>query len=125
MSLRRFSRFAGAILLGSAAIVGCEAADYGVKVSFQKNAEVHFPDFVLTYTGERCVATERYPRGFLFHDFRVVSSQGTQTVSWSSGTGDIGPVAFEVNGVRFTLELQDAKQLGRLKPAELVIQRVR
>lgn len=121
----RLCRFAFVVLLGLAGAFGGDAVGYGTKVPFTKNTELHFPDFVLTYVGERRVAPDRYPRGFLFHDFRVTTSKGSQTVSWSSGTGDIGPAPFAVNGARFTLELGHADQLGRLKPAELVIQRAR
>jgi hypothetical protein len=99
------------------------AADYGAKVVFKKDAPVAFPDFALTYLGERRVASERYPRGFLYHDFRVASSQGTQTVSWSSGTGDIGPAAFRVGGTHFALELSRSDKLGRLKENEVVVSR--
>lgn len=99
------------------------AADYGTKVAFKKETPVTFPDFVLTYLGERRVASDRFPRGFLFHDFRVASPHGTQTVSWSSGTGDIGPAPFRVGGAHFALELSRSDKLGRLKENEVAVSR--
>jgi len=99
------------------------AADYGAKTTFKKAAPVSFPDFVLTYVGERKVASEKFPRGFVYHDFQIAAAQGTQTVSWSSGTGDIGPALFKVAGKNFTLELSRSDKLGRLREDEVVISR--
>ena len=99
------------------------AADFGAKVEFKKDAPVSFADFVLTYLGERHVSSDRFPRGFTYHDFRVVAASGTQTVSWSSGTGDIGPAPFRVATKQFTLELSRSDKLGPLKTGELVINR--
>ena len=98
-----------------------QAADYRAKVSFKKGAPVTFRDFVLTYLGERRVSSEKFARGFLVHDFQVTSLAGKQTVSWSSGTGDIGPTAFRVGRAGFQLELSRSDRLGRLQPDELVI----
>jgi len=110
-------------LLGMVMIPASSAADFGTKVVFKKNAPVAFADFVLTYLGERRVASDRFPVGFLYHDFHVASAAGTQTVSWSSGTGDIGPALFRVGSSKFALELSRSDKLGRLKPNELVISR--
>jgi hypothetical protein len=99
------------------------AAEYGTKVALQKDRPVAFPDFVLTYLGERRVASERFPRGFVFRDFRVAGAVGTQTVSWSAGTGDIGPALFRAGPKSFALELQRSDKLGPLKSDEIVISR--
>ena len=113
-------------LIGSA-LAGCTAsslaADYGAKVVFKKSVPQAFPDFVLTYLGQRKVASEKLPRGFVYHDFRVAVSSGTQTVSWSSGTGDIGPALFKVGGKNFALELSRSDKLDRLREDEVVISR--
>jgi hypothetical protein len=77
----------------------------------------------LTYAGDRRVVPKQFPRGFLYYDFRVTSAHGTQTISWSSGTGDIGPVLFQVDGQRYALELQISDKLGKLKENELVVSR--
>lgn len=125
MRLRAFLGHLLVSLFVAACAPGGPAADYGEKVAFRKDRPVQFPDFVLTYLGERQVAAERFPRGFLFRDFRVAGSSGTQTVSWSSGTGDIGPTRFRAGPKSFVLELQRADALGPLKPDELVITRAR
>jgi hypothetical protein len=44
-------------------------------------------------------------------------------VSWSSGTGDIGPALFRVGSKQFALELSRSDKLGPLKANELVISR--
>jgi hypothetical protein len=97
------------------------AADYGAKVAFKKGVAVTFPDFVLTYLGERQVSSKVYPRGFTHHDFQVGSGADAQQISWSSGTGDIGPTMFKVGAKQFALELSRSDKLGPLKPNELVV----
>jgi hypothetical protein len=115
------------LFLVGTVLAGCtgssRAADYGTKTTFKKAVPVTFPDFVLTYVGERKVASEKFPRGFVYHDFRIAAVPGTQTVSWSSGTGDIGPALFKVGGKNFALELSRSDKLGRLREDEVVISR--
>ncbi len=106
-------------------ILSVSAADYGKKVSFSKGAALVFPDCDLTFTGTRTVASPVYPRGFLFYDFAVKSGGKTGTVSWTSGTGEIGPQVFELNGKRFVLELGASKAFqGWLKQDQLVLWQV-
>ena len=100
------------------------AADPGARVTFQKDTPVQFAAFTLTYIGERRVTSEKYPRGFLYYDFRVTTPHGTQTISWSSGTGDIGPTIFKVGSDSFALELKRSDKLGKLNDNELVVSRV-
>ncbi len=104
-----------------ACVPASRAADYGAKASFKKDAPIAFPDFVLTYLGERHVATARYPRGFTYYDFRVSNVTGTQTVSWTAGTGDIGPAVFQLGTKQFWLELSRSDKLGPLKAGEVVV----
>ncbi len=66
---------------------------YGEKLKFAKNVKIAFPDFTLEYTGQRRETSEKYPRGFLFYDFKATFEGGSVPFSWSSGTGDIGPAA--------------------------------
>jgi hypothetical protein len=44
-----------------------------------------------------------------------------KVVSWSSGTGDIAPVEFEIGGKHYQLELRHSEKLGKLQDNELVI----
>ena len=94
---------------------------YGTRVTFKKARPLTFPDFVLEYAGERRVTSKQYPRGFRNHDFVVTAGAARRTVSWSAGTGDIGPAPFTIAGKHFALELVRSDSLGRLKPNELVI----
>jgi len=100
------------------------AGGYGAKVRFAKNTPIAFPDFDLTYTGRRHVATKVYPRGFDYDDFKISRGGKDITVSWSAGTGDIGPTLFEFGGHQFSLELRRAQRFsGWLKEDELVIEK--
>jgi len=58
------------------------------------------------------------------YDFRVKSAQGEQTISWSAGTGDIGPTLFRVGSEQYALELKHSDKLGSLNDGELVVSRV-
>jgi hypothetical protein len=113
-------------LLGiSVALQACSAGDssaaYGEKVKFTKGEKITFPDFVLEYSGQHRQSSEKYPRGFLFYDFVASAEGGPVKFSWSSGTGDIGPVGFEVKQKRFSLELKRSDKLGPLKDDQLVV----
>ncbi len=100
------------------------AADYGAMVRFVQGKTLTFPDCELTFTGTRKVSSKSYPRGFVYYDFNVSSGGKTTDVSWSSGTGDIGPEFFQVNGKKFVLELSHSEALkSRLKNEELVLWR--
>jgi hypothetical protein len=101
------------------ALLGGEAR-YGDKVKFSKGTRIVFPDFVLEYIGQHRESSEKYPRGFLFYDFFASTNGGGKRVSWSGGTGDIGPVGFALNDKRFSLELKRSDKLGPLKDDELV-----
>jgi hypothetical protein len=123
MSRRQYFRVVAAGLLFVVGLAAGHAADYGTKVVFKKSVPVALPDFVLTYLGARRATKEKFPRGFLYHDFRVAGVQGVQTVSWSSGTGDIAPQPFKIGDREFALELGSSDKLGRLAGDELVIRR--
>ncbi len=96
-------------------------ASYGVRVKYRPEQKIKYSDFTIEYVGERQESTPAYPRGFLYYDFKVWAANIEKIVSWSSGTGDIGPVEFEIGGKRFLLELRRSDKLGKLKENELVI----
>jgi hypothetical protein len=98
-------------------------ARYGEPVRYATGVPLVYPDFRVQYVARSEIASEVYPRGFVFHNFLVISATGTQTVSWSSGTGDIGPQPFTVDGVTYLLELQRSDKLGPLSENTLVIWR--
>lgn len=98
-------------------------AAYATKVSFKKGVPLHFADFDLTYTGERHETSKVFKPGFNFHDFTATRGTETVKISWSSGTGDIGPASFVFGGKTFLLELRHSDKLGKLRDDELVVSR--
>lgn len=96
-------------------------AAYGAKVKFKKDAPLQFPDFTLTYTGERKVSGPVYPRGWMVYDFTVAAQGKTQKVSWTAGTGVIEATRFTVGGKAFDLELRGSRKHGWIGENELVV----
>lgn len=97
-------------------------AEYGTKVKYEKGKELEFPDFDLSYIGTRDVKVPVYgPGHFTYYEFEISSGKERKTVSWSSGTGEIGPVEFNFNGKRYALELMRSYKLGKLEQDELVV----
>ena len=95
---------------------------YGAKVVYAPGQFICFPDFTLRYVGTRHESSALFPRGFDFYDFQIQRSGESYTVSWSSGTGEIGPTFFTVHGQTYQLELVYAEQFAWLGDHELVIQ---
>jgi len=98
------------------------AAGYGDIVTYSKGDPIKFPDFEMTFTGERN-QTSHFDNGnsftFVYYDFKVKSGSEEKTVSWTSGTGEIGPVSFDIGGMKFSLILgyseKDQKIIDRDK----------
>jgi hypothetical protein len=100
-------------------------AVHHARVKYEKGHSLRFPDFDLTYVGKRHIKPSQYQRGWWVYDFTVRDRAGEQTVSWSAGTGDIGPTPFKVNGVEFQLELSHSEKLGTLGDDEMVVSPVK
>ena len=98
-----------------------QKASYGTRVKYWAGEKIEFRDFMIEYVGERRQSVSAYPRGFLYYDFKVRTANIEKVVSWSSGTGDIGPVEFEIGGKHYQLELRHSDKLGKLNDNELVI----
>jgi hypothetical protein len=96
-------------------------AAYDSPVKFREGRTWRYPDFELTYIGRYHVAPPQYRRGWWRSDFKVKSGNSEQTISWSAGTGDIGPAQFTVAGVIFNLDLVWSEKVGKLKDDELVV----
>jgi hypothetical protein len=111
--------FIGPVSCGHAASE--QKASYGTRVKYRVGKKIEFPDFTIEYVGERRKSLPVYPRGFLNYDFNVSQGKAEKMVSWTSGTGDIGPVDFEIGGKQYQLELRHSDKLGKLKDNELVI----
>lgn len=113
------------ILLQEIAVAGARMpvrpASYGSKVSFRKDQAIPFPDFVLTYTGDRHVSSTHFPRGFQYFDFVAKTASEEVKVSWTSGTGVIDAADFKIGGKAYQLELRGSRAHGWLGPQELVV----
>lgn len=96
-------------------------ASYGTRVKYETGKKIEFPDFTIEYAGERRATSLVYPRGFLYYDFKVLDGTTEKMVSWTSGTGLIGPMQFEIGGKHYQLELRHSDKLGKLADNELVI----
>jgi hypothetical protein len=111
----------------AAALFNCRAsgrptsAPYGAITKYEKDKAIAFADFNLEFIGERRVSTPQYPRGFLYFDFKIKAGSEEKVISWTSGTGDIGPAEFEIAEKKFLLERARSDKLGRLEENELVI----
>ena len=111
--------FGGPVSCGHAASE--QKASYGTRVKYRSGQKIEFPDFTIQYVGERRKSIPVYPRGFLYYDFKVTKGKTEKIVSWTTGTGLIGPMDFEIDGKRYRLELRHSDKLGKLKENELVI----
>lgn len=109
------------VLAWSYADDSSDAVVYGCKVRFDLNRTLHFPDFEVTYMGKCHVTPSQYPHGWWVHDFKARSKGNEQTISWSAGTGDIGPSHFKVDGADFQIELSRSDKLGPLREDEMVV----
>ena len=83
-------------------------ARYGRWETYSSTNVLKYPDFELRFIGSE--------RGPLFpgstthrmgdiYKFRITTKEAQQDVSWSSGTGDIGPISFEIGGESYILEM--------------------
>jgi hypothetical protein len=128
----RFARKTVVLAMILATIASCarspsspvEAA-YDAKANFREGRVCRYPDFELTYLGRRHVTPPQYPRGWWRYDFKVSGGTGEQIVSWSAGTGDIGPAQFTVGGMAFNLELVWSEKRGKLDDDELVVSKAK
>ncbi len=110
-------------------VVACDRASaqpptYGAKVRYAQGQPLNFPDVTLEFVGKReSPPSSDYPRSMTFYDFKVHQGSQAQLVSWTAGTGDIGPTLFELAGNRYALELAISDKLGSLDQDELVLWR--
>ena len=101
-----------------------ETHRYGIKINYRERQVIRLPDLSIRFIGQRHESSPVFRHGFTFYDFEVTKGDERKTVSWSSGTGDIGPTYFEIGGERFVLELRaSAMHEGFLAEGEMVIWR--
>lgn len=95
---------------------------YGVKINYSDRQIKKLPDLSLRFLGKRHVESSIFRPGFTYYDFEVAKENQIKQVSWSSGTGDIGPQYFEVGGTEFVLELASSEAFkGFMKEGEMVV----
>ncbi len=114
---------AAVLAFGATVWAGPQVVAYATKVAFRQGVPIQFEDFQLMCLGQHREVYDIYPRGFLYYDFLVISGTQELKVSWTAGTGEIGPARFEVSGKRYLLELAWSEAVGRLKNDELVVRR--
>lgn len=99
-------------------------SDYGKVTQYGLNQEIQFPDFNLKFIGTREIPGPNNAKWYAtIYDFIVSDKDGSQTVSWSSGSGDIAPRKFSIGGKDYFLERGSSWnwKLGRLEGNELVV----
>jgi hypothetical protein len=94
---------------------------YGEKIKFLDKKQIRLPDFTITFQGERRVKSPVYSPGFLFYDFDLQKGKTHKVISWTSGTGDISPVAFEFEGKKFIFEMGISDLIKPLNHGELIV----
>jgi hypothetical protein len=115
--------FAGPVSCGYAA--PAQNVSYGTRVKYSTGEKIEFPDFTIAYVGERRKSLPVYPRGFIYYDFKISNGNTEKMISWTSGTGLIGPMQFEMGEKHYQLELRHSHQLGKLADNEVVIWRAK
>jgi hypothetical protein len=98
-----------------------QKASYGTRVKYRVGQKIEFPDFTVEYVGERRKSVPVYPRPFIYYDFKVTKEKTEKMVSWTTGTGLIGPMEFEIGGKHYQLELRHSNKLRKLSDDELAI----
>ena len=94
---------------------------YNTKVEYHEKVPLGFPDFTLVYEGETKSTPPKGLHPWSIYHFVLTSKGKEQKITWSAGTGDIGPTQFEVGKHKFLLELKRSDTLGKLKDGELVV----
>jgi len=98
---------------------------YGAKIQYAQGEPLNFPDVTLEFIGiTETPSSDLYPRSMYDYEFNVFDGNQSLIISWSAGTGDIGPTVFELDGKSYALELAMSDKLGKLKKNELVLWRV-
>lgn len=99
-----------------------QSPTYGEKIRYAQGEPLTFPDITLEFVGKReAPLSSDFPQGMTFYDFKAYQGSQAKLISWSAGTGDIGPTLFELAGNSYVLELAISDELGSLAENELVL----
>lgn len=76
---------------------------YGTEVIYHLDEQLQFPDFAVTFQGERSEPVDIAPGKFVYFDFKISNGDLQEKVSWTPGTGALSPVKFIFNGQTYLL----------------------
>lgn len=116
----------GAILFCSCSRAGSsdESLMYGRKINYTDGEPKKLPDITIRFLEKRKESSPAFKPGFTFFDFEAAKGAEKTKISWSSGTGDIGPTYFEIGGESYVLELAASEAYdGFLEDGEMVVWR--
>jgi hypothetical protein len=114
------------VLVISMAILGCSTmssakpgeARYGIWETYSSTDSLVYPDFKLRFLGLSEQPLPDFVAMGPVYRFLVFQGDLETTVSWSSGTGDIGPELFEISGKKFFLEMKSSYHLREKAASE-------
>lgn len=96
--------------------------EYGAKISYSDKSAKRFPDLTVKFIERRDIKVPGYNGNFSYYDFVVSKDGEKKIISWSSGTGDIGPAFFSIGGKDYVLELSASEGFqGFLNEGEMVV----
>jgi hypothetical protein len=115
------------VLTGAAASAAADdegKSCFNCAVRYAKDEIIAFDGFTLEFLGRRpqpTPANGQHVRLGDCYDFRVVAPAKTETICWSSGTGEIGPRPFRAGSRCLLLELRRSDTVGKLDDGQLVV----
>ncbi|MBI2414773.1 hypothetical protein HYV31_02975 [candidate division WWE3 bacterium] len=78
---------------------------YETPFTLEQNKPVVFPDFTIEYLGEREVEIPKFVhKHFIYRDYKITFEGKEQNLSWTSGTGLLAPLKFDVLDKHFTFQ---------------------
>lgn len=92
------------------------SAKYGRWEKYALNVELSYPDFKLTFLGEKKVNL-----GPLFskrYEFEVKNQKESKRIFWSPGAGDIAPTIFSLSGQEYVLEMYASSAVDGRAPQD-------
>jgi hypothetical protein len=81
-------------------------ANYREKVKFSRDTWIEFPDFDLLYLGMGVSTGGGMHVPIKSYYFKIVKGREENIISWTAGTGVIGPIPFEFNNNDYMIEME-------------------
>lgn len=100
-------------------------AQYDQPATYSETAPLQYPDFTLRFLGKSEGGTlpNGMPMGAQYRFEASLPDGQKSAVTWSSGTGEIAPRPFIINGQKFTLERSISTTGERLAENQLIIRK--